>query len=99
MRNDDGYAVRIKILIDGRDERAASLPMHPSEAIIAVTNADGLDEQVIVDRRSLAGDALKIGYPVLQDGGRTLVELPRETAAGSWRVWVHESSVIMLAAA
>ena len=66
--------------------------LHPSEVVVAVATADGI-ERLIVDRRSLEGDAIAIGYPVGQDGDLLLVELPRETQTGLWRVWVRKELV------
>ncbi len=68
--------------------------LHPSEVVIAVTTADGASEEVLVDNQSLRNDALEIGYPVATEVDRTLVELPRETARGSWRLWVPTSALM-----
>ena len=67
---------------------------HPSEVVVAVRTADGGQEKLVVDRRSICNDALEVGYPVGEDGGRLLVELPRESMRGLWRVWVDRESVI-----
>lgn len=67
--------------------------LHPSEVVVAVTTVDGALEEVLVDNQSLSNDALEIGYPVATEGDRSLVELPRETARGSWRLWVPTSAL------
>ena len=67
---------------------------HPSEVVVGVTTADGVVERVIVDRRSLDNGALEVGYPVGSDDKRLLVELPRETMRGQWRVWLPRSDVL-----
>jgi len=67
--------------------------LHPSEVVVEVTTVDGAQEEVLVDNQSLRDDALEIGYPVATDGDRALVELPRETARGSWRLWVPTSAM------
>jgi len=36
---------------------------------------------------------LEIGYPVGRDEENYLVELPRETSRGFWRVWVAKDKV------
>jgi hypothetical protein len=66
---------------------------HPSELVVAVTTADGQREELIVDQRSLTGDTIEIGYPVGSEKNRLLVELPRETLRGLWRVWVGQDDV------
>ena len=68
--------------------------LHPSEAVVEVVTADGQRECLVVDHRSLLNDTLRIGYPVGRENGRLLVELPRETLRGLWRVWVKEDSVV-----
>src|SRR5271169_3963552 len=71
---------------------------HPSEVVVAVTTADGDREELIVDQRSLQNDTLRIGYPVAGEENRLLVELPRETLRGRWRIWVKPESLIREAA-
>jgi len=66
---------------------------HPSEVVVAVRTADGGSEKLVVDRRSIRNDALDVGYPVGEDNDRLLVELPRESMRGLWRVWVKRDSV------
>lgn len=68
--------------------------LHPSEVIVAVTTADGGQEELIVDKRSIRNDSLRIGYPVGGEKNRLLVELPRETFRGTRRVWVAEHSLV-----
>lgn len=66
--------------------------LHPGEVVVAVRAREGA-EKVMVDRRSLDGDRLEVGYPVGQDGDFYLVELPQETFRGYWRVWVPKTDV------
>lgn len=66
---------------------------HPSEVMVAVATTEG-EERLVVHRRSIKeGDTLEIGYPINQKDQRYLVELPRETLKGLWRVWVPHESV------
>ena len=67
---------------------------HPSEVVVGFTTADGTMERVIVDRRSLENNALEVGYPVGSDNQNLMVELPRETMRGQWRVWVPKTDVL-----
>lgn len=78
------YRVKVRTVGDGQ---------HPSEAVVSVTTAEGRQEELIVDRRALEGGTLRVGYPLRHQGGQFLIELPRETMGGSWRVWVRENQV------
>ena len=68
--------------------------LHPSEVIVAVATADGGEENLVVDLRSLENETLSVGYPIGQESGRVLVELPRETLRGLWRVWVSPDMIV-----
>jgi hypothetical protein len=73
--------------------RTVGVGQHPSEAVVSVNTADGTQEELIVDKRSLepsseGRDSLRVGYPLKSEQGQFLIELPRETMRGSWRVWV-----------
>lgn len=78
------YRVKVKTVGDGQ---------HPSETIVSVTTTEGEQEELIVDRRALEGGTLRIGYPLRRQGGQFLIELPRETMSGSWRIWVREDQL------
>ena len=67
---------------------------HPSEVVVGVRTSDGTVERVIVDRRSVEGGAIEIGYPVGSKDDSYLVELPRETMRGQWRVWMPRNDVL-----
>lgn len=67
---------------------------HPSEVVIAVRTADGAPEKLVVDERSIRNDRLEVGYPVGESGDRVLVELPRESLRGLWRIWIPRGSMI-----
>ncbi len=73
--------------------RTVGAGQHPSEAVVAITTADGKQEELIVDKRSLEGDSLRIGYPLQRGAGKFLIELPRETIRGAWRIWVPENEL------
>lgn len=67
--------------------------LHPSEVVVGVRTNSGL-ERLVVNKRAIEGGALDIGYPINEDTNNNyLVELPRETQAGSWRVWVPKDQV------
>ena len=67
---------------------------HPSERIVKVRTIGG-SEQLVVDKRSIRDQSLDVGYPVGQHNGtELLVELPRETFSGAWRVWIDRATVV-----
>lgn len=66
--------------------------LHPEEAVVSVRTRDG-DAKLAVDREALSGTTLGIGYPVDKEGDFYLVQLPRESFGGTWRVWVPEGDV------
>ena len=67
--------------------------LHPSEVIVGVKTNSGI-EHLVINKRALVQDALDIGYPINEDTNNNyLVELPRETLSGSWRVWVSKDQV------
>jgi hypothetical protein len=68
--------------------------MHPSEIVVAVALADGGKEEIVVDQRSVKNNSLRVGYPVASKRDRVLIELPRESTRGLWRVWVSDKSVV-----
>lgn len=66
--------------------------LHPSEVIVQVNTSKG-HENLVVDRRSVASNSLAVGSPISQADDLWLVELPRETMSGAWRVWVPKDSL------
>lgn len=69
--------------------------LHPSEVVVGIKTTSGV-QQLSIDQDSLAADGtLSVGWPVGQDenGRLLLVELPGETASGSWRVWVDRDDL------
>jgi hypothetical protein len=66
--------------------------LHHTEVIVAIETEDG-QVTMVVDKDSLDNDQLLIGYPLASRDGKQLVELPRETSNGLWRVWVASESL------
>ena len=62
------------------------------EAVVAIPTARGQTEEVIVHRGYLDERSLEVTYIGEQDG-LLLVELPRQSMSGRWRVWVSKSAV------
>jgi hypothetical protein len=67
--------------------------LHPSETVVAIQTKDG-PVSLIVDAQVILSDStVNIGWPVGRENDFYLVELPRETVQGSWRVWVDENEL------
>lgn len=64
----------------------------PAEKIARIQTADGRIEDVSVSAQSISGDKL-LASEIGRQEGKVLVELPRESASGRWRIWVKESSI------
>jgi hypothetical protein len=68
--------------------------LHPSEIVIEIQTAGG-SERLVVDRHSIQEKTIFAGYrPLAEKKGQWLVELPRETMSGTWRVWVKRNEVV-----
>ena len=66
--------------------------IHPNEVVLSIPTKDGV-ERLVVHRRSVHDSALEIGYPISEEGDYYLIELPRETMSGLWRIWVPKSAL------
>jgi hypothetical protein len=64
----------------------------PAEKIVRVENSDGGIEEIPVSSKSISGGRLLASEIGRQDD-LVLVELPRESASGRWRIWVKASAV------
>jgi len=65
----------------------------PSERIVRVQRADGGFEEVAVDASLVQGGAVAVSR-LGERQGRILVELPRESMSGRWRVWIHPDTIV-----
>ena len=65
--------------------------LHPNEAVVTVQTVDG-PRRLIVSRRSIVQDCIEVGA-IREREDQFLVELPRETQVGEWRVWVGKNQV------
>jgi hypothetical protein len=66
--------------------------LHPSELVVGLRTNSGT-ERVVVHTRSIENNAIDIGIPISKKNNDYLVELPRETQSGMWRVWVSSDQV------
>jgi hypothetical protein len=66
---------------------------HPSEKVVKIHTVDG-PVHLIVDHRSIQQQSLDVGFPVAQHDDKFLIELPRESIRGVWRVWVDKAIVV-----
>jgi len=64
----------------------------PDEKTVYITRADGALEEVMVSANNLSNGRLEVSE-IGRESKKVLVELPRETVSGRWRVWVKQSSV------
>ena len=64
----------------------------PNEKIARIETSDGKAEEVAVSAQSIQNNKL-LAYVIGKDEGNVLVELPRESASGRWRVWVKAATI------
>jgi hypothetical protein len=67
---------------------------HPSEVVVKIETVQG-PQEMLLDKRSLSGSTIEIGYPIAQKDNYRLIELPVETSGGSWRVWVDNKNITL----
>lgn len=64
----------------------------PAEKVVRVENIDGEIEEVSVPTSNISDDRL-VASEIGRRDDRVLVELPRESASGRWRIWMKASEV------
>jgi hypothetical protein len=82
------YKVKCEVVMDGPG---------PMEKLVKVQTSDGFWEEVIVGVNSVVSDMvgnylLKTSRILAEDQERVLVELPRESVSGNWRLWVPRAA-------
>jgi hypothetical protein len=66
----------------------------PSEAVVEIPTAVGGTEEVVVHTSQVTADSVEVGYiGTKPTDGSVLIELPRESVSGRWRIWVPKSAV------
>lgn len=66
----------------------------PGEVVVEVTTFEGETEQVVVHLTGMEGDTIDVGYPLASNDKQRLIELPRESVSGKWRLWVPQSAMV-----
>jgi hypothetical protein len=77
----------LRVKISRREEGSI-----PSEAVVTIPTTTGAEE-VVVHATQATADSVEAGF-IGRDGDRILVELPRETVSGRWRVWVPADALL-----
>jgi hypothetical protein len=67
--------------------------LHPNEVVVSI-KVEGGTERLVVSRRSIKNGSIQVGWPLGEKDNFILVELPRETQTGAWRVWVSRKQLI-----
>lgn len=65
----------------------------PAEKIAYILAVDGNLEEVTVSPKNLTGDRFLEASEVGRFDGHVLIELPRESASGRWRLWVDRQQI------
>jgi hypothetical protein len=63
----------------------------PSEAVVTIPTTAG-SEEVVVHTSQVNEAGMEVGFIGRKDHD-VLIELPRESVSGRWRVWVPESEL------
>ena len=66
----------------------------PSEKVVAISTSEGKEEIVLHSTALDAQGNLEVGF-LGSEGNRALIELPRESASGRWRVWVPADTLVI----
>jgi len=65
----------------------------PSEKIVEIDTSDGKEEVVLHSSSIVHQDKFEVGMIGIEND-RALIELPRESSTGRWRVWVPRAALI-----
>jgi hypothetical protein len=64
----------------------------PSETVVTITTVGGT-EDVIVHQSQADASTVEVGFIREKEDGSLLVELPRETMSGRWRISIPRSAL------
>jgi len=65
----------------------------PSEQVVEIATSDGAEEVVLHSSALDSQGRIEVGV-LGYDKDRALIELPRESASGRWRIWVPATALI-----
>ena len=66
----------------------------PGEIVVGVITMTGATEQVVVHVTGMMDDTIDVGYPLASSDEQRLIELPRESVSGKWRLWVPQAAMV-----
>ncbi len=66
----------------------------PGEVVVSVSTTTGRQEQIVVHVTGIVDDTIDVGYPLASNEEQRLIELPRESESGKWRLWVPQSAMV-----
>jgi hypothetical protein len=64
----------------------------PSERVVSLPTSEGHSEEVVVDEGLIKEGGLTVSQLGRRDDS-VLVELPRESVEGNWRIWVPAEAI------
>ena len=64
-----------------------------SERIAYITTAGGVRAEVLLSATQTGSDHI-LAAEVARDNNNVLIELPKETSSGYWRVWVNKNQIL-----
>jgi hypothetical protein len=64
-----------------------------SERIARIKTVSGCRADVIVSNRQVGRNHI-LAAEIGRDKNKVLIELPQETSAGDWRIWVNENQIL-----
>jgi len=65
----------------------------PSERVVQIPSAGGGFEELSLSARQVFNNVSIAAREISRQGDKVLVELPRETASGRWRMWVPQANI------
>ena len=66
----------------------------PAEMLVGVLTMEGMQEEVVLSRRQAENGRMDVGSPLIEEAERCLIELPRESVSGRWRLWIPRSEIL-----